>query len=55
MYVKPAPDLRIPDPDMKDWLPEEGREVPDTDFWQRRLRDKDVVLAAAPKTTESKE
>jgi hypothetical protein len=55
MYVKPAPGFSIPDPDLKDRLPAEGREVPDTDFWQRRLRDGDVFLAAPPKTTGSKE
>lgn len=54
MYVKPAPGLRIPDPDLKDWLPEEGREVPVTDYWQRRVRDNDVVIATPPKSTGSK-
>ncbi len=43
MNVKPAPGLRIRDPDLKDLLPDEGREVPDTDYWHRRLRDGDVV------------
>lgn len=48
MYVKAAPGLKIRDPDLKDLLPEEGRDVPDTDYWQRRLRDEDVVLADPP-------
>lgn len=57
MYVKPAPrkiegmDLVVRDPDFKDLIPAEGRDVPDTDYWQRRLRDGDVVLADAPIVT----
>lgn len=52
MYVKPAPReiegraLVVRDPDLLDFLPTEGREVPDSDYWHRRLRDGDVVLAA---------
>jgi hypothetical protein len=52
MFVKPAPGLVIRDPDLKDFLPEEGRNVPDSDYWYRRVRDRDVVecvpAAAAP-------
>ncbi|MGO4379741.1 MULTISPECIES: DUF2635 domain-containing protein [Telluria group] len=51
MLVKPANGLVIRDPDLLDLIPETGREVPETDYWMRRLRDKDVVLvepAAAP-------
>ena len=48
MKVKPAPGLTIVDPDLKDFLPAEGREVPDTHYWQRRLRDGDVVPANVP-------
>lgn len=51
MLVKPAPGLTIRDPDLFDFLPADGREVPDTDYWNRRLRDGDVVLAAAPTQT----
>lgn len=53
MFVKPAPrevegqPLVVRDPDMLDLLPPEGREVPDSDYWQRRLRDGDVVPASA--------
>ena len=43
-HVTPAKGMLIPDPDRHDRLPEEGREVPDSDYWQRRLRDGDVVL-----------
>ncbi|KWT89352.1 MULTISPECIES: DUF2635 domain-containing protein [unclassified Variovorax] len=49
MYVKAAPGLVIRDPVFLDLLPEEGREVPDSDYWQRRLLDGDVVKATPPK------
>jgi hypothetical protein len=48
MYIKPAPGIVIPDPDRHDMLPAEGRDVPVSDFWMRRLRDGDVVTAEAP-------
>lgn len=53
MYVKPAPGLSIRDPDLKDLLPASGRSVPDTDYWLRRVRDKDVSEAEAPVEDES--
>ena len=48
MYVKAAPGMKIRDADLKDLLPDEGRDVPDSDYWQRRLRDGDVVKATPP-------
>ncbi len=55
LFIKPAPGLVIPDPDRRDLLPAEGRAVPHSDFWLRRLRDGDVlptteaeITAAAP-------
>ncbi|MCU4119301.1 DUF2635 domain-containing protein [Variovorax sp. N23] len=49
MYVKAAPGLMIRDPIFKDLIPAEGRDVPaDSDYWQRRLRDGDVVTADPP-------
>lgn len=45
MKVKPAPGRAVRDPQQKyRMLPEQGGEVPDNAFWQRRLRDGDVVL-----------
>jgi hypothetical protein len=48
MYIKPREGFVIPDRDRRDYLPAEGREVPSTDYWNRRLRDGDVVIAAPP-------
>lgn len=49
MFVKPAAGLKIRDPDRRDFLPGEGREVPDTQpYWHRRLRDGDVELSRVP-------
>lgn len=48
MYVKAAPGLVIRDPVFLDLLPPEGREVPESDYWQRRLLDGDVVKATPP-------
>jgi hypothetical protein len=48
MYVKAAPGLVIRDPVFLDLLPSEGRDVPESDYWQRRLLDGDVVKANAP-------
>lgn len=48
MYVKAAPGMKIRDPDLKDLIPDDGRDVPDTDYWRRRLRDGDVVEAKPP-------
>lgn len=54
MHVKPAPGLSIRDPDLMDLLPEEGREVPDSTYWIRRLRDGDVVSVQAKASAEQK-
>lgn len=52
MYLKPAPGLRIVDPLLRDFLPEEGRLVTPSDYWHRRLRDGDVVLTPAAVAAE---
>lgn len=61
MHVKPrTPDLRVMDPMTGQYLPPEGADVPDSDYW-RRLRDVfgDVVEieespAPAPQADEGK-
>lgn len=53
-FVKPADGLTVRDPARGDHLPAEGREVALTTYWQRRLRDGDVVPATKPKGDTSK-
>lgn len=49
MRVKPVnPAAVIRDPHTKRQLPAEGGEVPDSVFWNRRLRDGDVVRIGDP-------
>ena len=57
MFVKPGPQKDDPSKlrvvKRGRWvLPEAGAEVPDDSFWQRRLRDGDVIEAQPP-TTEA--
>jgi hypothetical protein len=49
VYLMPIKGLEILDPALGDHLPEEGREVAETAYWYRRLRDKSVVLGTNPK------
>ena len=49
MFVKPAkPDLLVANPEamapMPRHLPVEGAEVPDTEYWRRRIAHGDVIL-----------
>jgi hypothetical protein len=45
MFVYPAPGLKVFDPVRKQFMPQDGMEVDDNDFyWIRRLRDGDVRL-----------
>jgi hypothetical protein len=57
MYLKPVTGRSVPDPDRGDFLPVEGREVVDQQYWLRRLDDGDVSefvpgTVSAPKTNE---
>ncbi|WBV42731.1 DUF2635 domain-containing protein [Pseudoroseomonas cervicalis] len=54
MFVKPAPGRAVPDPDLRDFLPEEGRDVPRTDYWLRRIRDEDVIEGEAKPASATK-
>lgn len=54
MFVKPNPNkkvggqkLKVFDPARREFLPDAGRDVPKTPYWQRRLNVGDVVLAEA--------
>lgn len=47
MFIKPAAGLKVR-VDAGRLLADEGEEVVDSVYWQRRLRDGDVVLADPP-------
>lgn len=46
MFVIPAPGLKVLDPETYIAIPAEGMDVPATEYWMRRLRDADVLLAS---------
>jgi hypothetical protein len=48
MRVMPAAGLLVRDPVTGEPLPASGREVPENDYWMRRLRAGDVVRTAPP-------
>ncbi len=43
MFVKPGDGLQVRDPVTKALLPAEGKEVPETIYWTRRVNSGDVV------------
>lgn len=45
MFVKPAVGLNVRDPVTKRHLPAEGKEVPESTYWLRRLLAQEVVFA----------
>lgn len=49
MYVKPVSDRNVPDPDRGDSLPADGREVPETQYWLRRIADGDIEQCSPAK------
>jgi len=53
MFVKNAEGKRIPDPDRGGYLPDEGRDVPETLYWIRRVNEGDVIVVT--ETAELKE
>lgn len=53
MYLKPAEGRIVADPDRGDELPAAGRDVPLTQYWQRRIADGDVVEGQPDTDTES--
>lgn len=54
MFVKPAPGLQIRDPDLKDFLPADGRDVPETTYWLRLLHVFGDVVRADPAATKTR-
>jgi cytoskeletal protein RodZ len=53
MFVKPEAGRTVRDPVKGTLLPEEGAEVPESTFWNRRLRDGDVVKTDAAQQTKA--
>lgn len=53
--IRPVDGRHVPDPQVGSILPKEGRKVIIDQYWQRRLRDGDVVIVnpAAPKRSKS--
>lgn len=52
--VVPALGRAVPDPEIGDLLPVEGREVADSAWWRRRMADGDIeVKADKPPTTKA--
>ena len=43
MFVIPTTGSSVPDPDRGDFLPDDGREVEEKQYWYRRIADGDVI------------
>lgn len=43
LNIKPANGYKIRDPELMDYLPDNGREVAESPYWIRLLREGDVV------------
>jgi len=50
MFVRPAPGVRVRNPQNRQHIPESGAHVPRDQFWMRRLADGDVLIADEPGT-----
>ena len=56
IYVKPAEGRAAPDPEKgHQLLPKEGGLVPNNAYWQRRLKDEDVIKTEAPEEASAPE
>ena len=53
-FIKPAPGLRIADPQTGDYLPAGGMLMPRSGFWLRRLKDGDVIETKAATPAKEK-
>jgi hypothetical protein len=53
MFVKPRAGVNVRDPDSKQHIPAEGREVPESNYWLRRLTDGDVIVVDVGQITDS--
>ena len=52
MFVKPCEGRAVRDPTTRALLAVDGEEKPDTRFWRRRVRDKDVEEVKRPAGVE---
>ena len=48
MFIKPCEGRAVRDPTSRALLAADGEEKPDTRFWRRRVRDKDVEAVGRP-------
>lgn len=48
MFIKPVEGRQVPDPETGRALPETGREVEQTAYWMRRIKDGDVTVEKRP-------
>ena len=56
IYVKPAEGRAAPDPEKGyQLLPKEGGFVPNNAYWQRRVKDEDVIKTEAPEEASAPE
>jgi len=56
IYVKPVEGRAVPDPEKGyQLLPKEGGLVPNNAYWQRRLKDEDVIKTEAPEEASAPE
>ena len=53
MYIKPLENRQVPDPAHGDIIPPEGRNVTDDQYWQRRILDGDIEVAADPNALDN--
>ena len=53
MFVKPKRFARVIDPDTRIPVPDEGREVPETAYWLRRIRCGDLEIVTKPVDTRT--
>jgi hypothetical protein len=54
MFVIPKEGLTVRDPITKRALPATGREVGESFYWHRRLRDGDITLGTPPAASAAK-
>jgi len=51
-YLIPLPGISVYDPQVRDFLPPEGREVEENTYWKRRIKDGDVTVGKTPKVVK---